>query len=69
MTPAECIKKIRIELGWNQTEFAALIKKDKTSVCLYESGKRIPGFPTMREIVKIANENGMNIKYTDLRND
>ncbi len=66
MTPAQCIKKMRLRLHVNQTEFAKMIGKDKTSVCLYESGKRTPGFPTIRKIIELAEKNGLNIKYTDL---
>jgi transcriptional regulator with XRE-family HTH domain len=64
-----CIKSIRIRLGFNQTEFAELIEKDKTSVSLYESGKRKPGFPTLRKIVDLANKNGIQVSYSDLRDD
>lgn len=68
MTTAECIKNIRFTLGLSQTEFAARINKDKTSISLYESGKRKPGFLTIRKILELANSEGMNIKFTDLRN-
>lgn len=66
MKVSQCIKSIRIKLGLNQTEFAKLLGMDKTSVSLYESGKRQPGFPTIRKIVSIAKENGMGINYEDL---
>lgn len=69
MTIPECIKNIRLTLGLSQSEFAHKIEKDKTSVCLYEAGKRKPGFPTIRKIVDLANVNGMELKYTDLRDE
>jgi transcriptional regulator with XRE-family HTH domain len=69
MTTSQCIKNIRLQIGRNQTEFAKLIGKDKTSVSLYESGKRLPSFPTIRNIVELAHSNGIDIKYTDLIND
>lgn len=69
MTIAECIKNIRFTLGLNQTEFAASIDKDKTSISLYEAGKRKPGFPTIRKILELANSKGMDIKFTDLRDE
>jgi transcriptional regulator with XRE-family HTH domain len=69
MTLAESIKNIRLTLGLSQSEFAHKINKDNTSVCLYEAGKRKPGFPTIRKIVELANANGMNLKYTDLRDE
>ena len=67
MTTAECIKNIRIQLGQSQAEFAKLIDIDKSSVCLYESGKRKPSFATVRNIVAIAKKKGLKIKYTDVR--
>ena len=69
MRISECIKKIRFHLGVNQTQFANLINKDKTSVCLYESGKRKPGFGSLKKMVDLANNNGMNITFNDLRDD
>lgn len=69
MTISECIKNIRFHLGVNQTEFSSLIGKDKTSVSLYESGKRKPGFNALKKIVDLANKNGMNITFNDLRDD
>lgn len=67
MTTAECIKSIRLRLCQSQTEFGKLIKIDKSSVCLYESGKRKPSFRIVRNIVELAQKNGLNIKYTDIR--
>jgi DNA-binding XRE family transcriptional regulator len=69
MTPSECIKSVRLHIGQNQTEFAKTIGMDKTSVCMYESGKRLPSFPTMRAIVEVARKNGLDISYTDIRSD
>lgn len=69
MKTSECIKNIRMSLGLNQSEFGLEIEKDRTSICLYESGKRKPSFPTIRKIVEFAKKNGIEIKYTDLRDD
>jgi|GEM_PF-4660837 transcriptional regulator with XRE-family HTH domain len=69
MKTSECIKYIRFELGLNQAELARKIDKDKTSICLYEKGKRKPGYPTLRKIIDLANANGMNIQYKDLRDE
>ncbi len=66
MTAADCIRNVRIEMGLSQAEFAILIKKDPTSVSMYESGKRKPGFPTIRKIVEEAKKKGIKVKYTDL---
>lgn len=65
----DCIKNIRLTLGLSQSEFSKLIDKDKSSVCMYENGKRKPGFPTIRKIVDLAKKHGIKVKYTDLRDD
>ena len=69
MTTAECIKFIRLQLGRSQSEFGQLIGKDKTSICMYESGKRVPSFPTVRSIFDLAKKHGLKISYTDIRNN
>lgn len=69
MKLAECIKYIRFELGLNQAQLGRKIDKDKTSICMYEQGKRKPGFPTLKKLVDLANANGMNIQYNDLRDE
>jgi transcriptional regulator with XRE-family HTH domain len=64
-----CIKNIRITLGLTQKEFADKIGIDGCSVSQYEAGNRTPSYPTMRRIVELATQNGMDIKYTDIRKD
>lgn len=69
MTPAQFIKKIRLSLCVTQTEFGVLINRDKTSVCLYEAGKRRPSYSAVRKMVQIARENGIEANYIDIRNE
>lgn len=69
MLVSDCIKNIRFNLGYSQTKLAKEIDIDKTSISLYESGKRKPGFSTLRKIINLANSNGMNITYDDIRDD
>ena len=69
MKISDCIKNIRFNMGITQTELASRIDKDKASISLYESGQRKPGFPTIKRLIDLANANGMNLKFTDLRDD
>ncbi len=69
MTPAEFIKKIRLSLCVSQSEFADMIKRDKGSVCMYESGKRKPSYATVRCIVDVAKQHGIEATFYDIRND
>ncbi len=60
-------KKIRLALCLNQSEFAKALAITASSVSCYESGKRQPGFATIRKVLALAKKHHLNIKLEDLR--
>ena len=65
----DLIKNIRMKCLISQSELAKWLKTDQTSISYYEMGKRKPSLRTLKKTIDIANENGMNIKYTDIGED
>jgi DNA-binding transcriptional regulator YiaG len=66
MKVAEKMKKIRLEIGLIQVEWARAIDIDTSTVCLYEQGKRHPSAKTIRRIVEFAATHGIKVKFADL---
>jgi predicted transcriptional regulator len=62
----DLIKNIRMNCLISQTELARWLKTDQTSISYYEMGKRQPSLKTLKRTIDIANEKGMDIKYTDI---
>lgn len=62
----DLIKNIRMHCLVSQTELGKWLKTDQTSISYYELGKRQPNLRTLKKTIDIANEKGMNIKYTDI---
>lgn len=69
MTPSEFIKRIRLSLCATQQEFGVMIDKDPGTISMYESGKRRPSYATVKKLVQIARENGMEATFLDIRNE
>lgn len=66
MSVAENIRNIRIEAGMSQKEWAKKIGIDPSSVCLYEKGDRFPSPKTIKKIIELAKENGIDVKFSQL---
>lgn len=51
----ENLKRIRIEKGYSQKEFAEKLGVAKSTYCMYESGNREPNVQTIKKISKLLN--------------
>jgi transcriptional regulator with XRE-family HTH domain len=69
MTTAEYLKKLRLSLCLSQREFARVLNIHHSAFSHYERGDRKPSFKTIRKIMTFAQEQGINIKLKDIRND
>lgn len=69
MSAKECLRKARYKLGMTQKEFADLLGINKSSLSLYETGDRQPGFPRIRKIVEKLKQHNIHLEYKDLRDD
>lgn len=68
MTIKETIKKLRLALCLDQSEFGAFIGVTKSSVCNYEAGTRNPRLPVIRKMVELARKNKVKITLEDFLN-
>lgn len=55
------IRSLRVQRGYNQTEFANIIGKDQPSINRLENGKINPGYLYLTEIAK-----GLNVSLAEL---
>lgn len=51
----ENLKRIRIEKGFSQKEFAEKLGVAKSTYCMYESGNREPNVQTIKRISELLN--------------
>lgn len=65
MSAAKTIRKIRLALCLEQSEFADQIKTSKQAVWQYEKGVRRPRFPTIRKILELAKKHKINAEVED----
>ena len=55
-TYADFIKKLRFQLKYTREEFAKIIGVEKTSIYLWETGKKVPSFRNQRKIDNLAKD-------------
>ena len=65
MSAADVIKKIRMNLYLERSEFAKLLNISTVSIFNYENGKRFPKLKIIKKIQDIATKNGMNYTIDD----
>lgn len=58
--------KIRLKFKCSQAKFADMLSIAQSSVTLWENGKRLPSFQSLKKIVTLANMFGMKIDYNYL---
>ena len=63
---AKEIKRIRTLSGLNQTEFGKQIGRDQYLVSCYELGKYKPSMTALKEIIKFAQSQGIEIDLNNL---
>lgn len=66
MSIGETIKRIRAAIGMTQVEFAKAIGAGQSSISDYEKGLAIPSLKVAQKIVKVAKENKVKVKFSDL---
>ena len=67
MTTAEHLKKLRRTLCPSQYELAVELQITASSLSLYESGKRTPGYITIRKILSLAKKNNISLTIDDIK--
>ena len=65
MSSAITVKNMRNKLCLQQGEFAEKIGVTKSAVCNYEKGRATPSRPVIRELLRIARENNIDISVED----
>ena len=66
MSTQNVIKKIRINLELDQTEFAKELGVSKSTICKYEKGERTPRFRIARKIKELAEGKSLNVSIEDI---
>ncbi len=62
------IKKLRQERGWDQVQLAGKLGTSKSTISMYESGQRRPGYNMLCKMVDLFDESADYIMgLTDVR--
>lgn len=69
MSASETIKKIRMRLGLEQTEFGDEIGVSGSTVSSWECGIRVPRIKTIRRMKELADKNNIKVKIEDFLDD
>jgi len=56
MKIAKRIKHLRIEMGWNQKEFAEKMNCPRSLISYYEAAKKAPGYTNIKKMMGLFNE-------------
>lgn len=59
------IKKIRQQLLMTQSEFAEKLEMSKQMISNYENGLYKPSMKTIKKLIKLANQHGIEINLDD----
>lgn len=65
MAAKDAIKRARIKLRLNQTEFAKELELHKATISMYEKGTRKPSFKSIREILKKLEKLGIKMDFEE----
>lgn len=68
MIAAQSIKKLRLALGLEQSEFARELDVTTGTVCNWEHGRRAPRLPKIRKMVEMAKKNKLKMAIEDFLN-
>lgn len=63
---AKTIKRIRMALYLQQSEFAEKLGLSLSAISNYEAGRRMPRLPIARKIKAYADKNGIIVEMEDL---
>jgi DNA-binding transcriptional regulator YiaG len=65
MTPQQNIKKLRLALGLEQSEFGKEFDVTPGTVCNWETGRRTPRLPKIRQMIELAKRHKMKFNIED----
>lgn len=65
MSAAATIKKIRLHMCLEVSEFARLLSMSKSAIWHYERGSRLPRIPTVRKIMNLAKKHKIKVSVED----
>lgn len=65
MTVNENIKKLRLTIGLQQGEFGKIFDVTTSTVCNWESGRRSPRLPKIRQMVELAKKHKIKASIED----
>lgn len=65
LSSSETIRRIRVNMGLNQDEFARELGITKSAVSKYESKQRSPKTNIIRKLKDLADKNNIEVKYED----
>jgi DNA-binding transcriptional regulator YiaG len=65
MRASENIKKLRLSLGLEQSEFAQEVGVSTGTVCNWEKERRTPRLPKIRKMVELAKRNKLKFVLED----
>ncbi len=66
-TTAQRIRKLRRAMCISQAEMSREMKVSIGTISCYETGKREPGYPTIRKMIALAKKHGIKIGLDDIR--
>jgi transcriptional regulator with XRE-family HTH domain len=67
MTSSELVQLIRATRGWTQFKLSEVSKIDQSSLSQYETGRKKPRLLAKKKLIDIANEAGLNVKLSDVK--
>jgi len=65
----DLIKTLRMTCLASQSELAKMLDIRQASISSYEMGKIKPNLITLKKVIDLANQKGIDVKYSDIRND
>ena len=65
LSSSETIRRIRINMGLNQDEFARELGITKSAVCKYETKQRSPATNIIRKLKELADKHNIEVTYED----
>jgi|GEM_PF-2090890 DNA-binding transcriptional regulator YiaG len=65
MSVNEAIKKLRLLIGLEQSEFGQELEVTTGTVCNWEAGRRSPRLPKIRKMVELARKHKIKMNIED----
>ncbi len=65
MKRGDAVKRLRVALFFNQTQFAALLGVTFGTICHWEKNTRSPRLPQIKKMLELAKKNKVKITFDD----